>query len=337
MDHQSFMTRAIELSKNGLGRTFPNPIVGAVIVSPAGQIIGEGFHARGDHAEIVAIQDCVRRGYSSTGATIYVSLEPCNHAGKTPPCTKAITEAGIGRVFYAVSDPNPIAQGGGDFIKAQGVEVVPNLLQAEASFVNRAWLHKITKSRPYFIWKIASTFDGYTAAVDGTSKWITSEEARESVQRMRAESDAILIGSGTALADNPSLIPRGHTRRPIRIVMGERNLPSDLNVLDHGAQTLVIHSRDTNDLIEKVDSLGINSILVESGASLGTSLLSAGLIDEIIWYQAPTLLGAGKKAIGEMNIDTLSQGVGFDIVDVQKIGTDTCTQLLAKKTMEVHI
>ena len=337
MDHESFMTRAIELSKSGLGRTFPNPIVGAVIVSPSGEIIGEGFHARGDHAEVVAIHDCHERGNSTLDATIYVTLEPCNHTGKTPPCTEAIVVAGICRVIFSVRDPNPIAQGGGDFLKAQGVEVVPNLLEAEAAFVNRAWLHKITHSRPYFIWKIASTFDGYTAALDGTSKWLTSDESRESVQQMRAESDAILIGTGTALADNPSLTPRGHTRRPIRIVMGERDLPPDMNVLDQGAQTIVIQSRDTNELIEAVIGLEINSVLVEAGSTLGTSLLRAGLIDEIVWYQAPTLLGAGKKAISEMNINTLSQAVDFEILDVQKIGADICTQLLAKKTTEVHI
>ena len=337
MDHESLMTRAVELSKSGLGRTFPNPIVGAVVVSPSGEIIGEGFHARGDHAEVVAIQDCNQRGKSTTGATIYVSLEPCNHTGKTPPCTQAIVEAGITRVFYAVSDPNPIAQGGSDYLKAQGVEVIPHLLESESAFVNRAWLNKITKARPYFTWKIASTFDGYTAALDGTSKWITSDAARESVQQLRADSDAILIGTGTALADNPSLIPRDHARRPIRIVMGERALPSDLNVLDQGAQTIVIRARDTNELIEKMNGLGVNSILIEAGSTLGTSLLSVGLIDEIVWYQAPTLLGAGKKAIGEMNINTLSQGVGYEIKDVQRIGADTCTWLLAKNTTEVHI
>ncbi len=337
MEHESFMTRAIELSKNGLGRTFPNPTVGAVLVSASGEIIGEGFHARGDHAEVVAIHDCLARGFSTIGTTLYVSLEPCNHTGKTPPCTTAILEAGINRVFFAVSDPNPIAQGGGDYLKAHGVDVTPNILKSEAAFVNRAWLHKIAKLRPYFTWKIASTFDGYTAAPDGTSKWITSDESRESVQQVRADSDAILIGTGTALADNPSLIPRGHSRRPIRIVMGERQLPSDLNVLGHEAQTLVIQSRDTNDLVERVRDLGINSVLVEAGSTLGTSLVCAGLIDEILWYQAPILLGAGKKAIGEMNVNTLSQGVEFKIVNVRQIGADTCTQLLAKTAAGVHI
>lgn len=336
MEHKSFMARAIELSKNGLGLTFPNPIVGAVLVSESGEIIGEGFHSGGAHAETLSIEDCIRSGKSPQGSTIYVSLEPCNHTGKTPPCAKAIVEAGIARVFYAVSDPNPIAQGGAEYLHSHGVEVAPHLLEAEAAFANRAWLHKITYQRPYFNWKIASSFDGYSAALDGTSKWITSDASRESVQELRAEADAILVGTGTALADNPSLIPRGDHRRPLRIVMGNRSLPPTSNLLNSESKTIVFSSRDIDAFIEEVNAVGINSILVESGATLGTALLNAGCIDEITWFQAPILLGTGKKAVGDLDITTLSQRLDFTIAEFRKVGTDIRTVLLPKKIAEAN-
>ena len=336
MDHDSYMTRAIELSKNGLGLTFPNPIVGAVVVSASGEIIGEGFHAGGAHAETIAIQDCIRSGKSTHGSTIYVSLEPCNHTGKTPPCAKAIVEAGIARVLYSVTDPNPIAQGGGQYLLEHGLEVVPKVLEVEAAFANRAWLHKIANHRPYFNWKIASSFDGYSAAIDGSSKWITSDASRNSVQILRAEADAILVGTGTALADDPSLIPRADDRRPLRIVMGNRALPPTSNVLNSESKTMIFPSRDIDAFIEQVNALGVNSILVEAGATLGTALLKAGFIDEITWYQAPTLLGAGKKAVGDLDVTNLAQRLDFTIASVVRVGSDIRAVLLPKKKAEAN-
>ena len=335
MEYQACMARAIELSKRGLGRTFPNPIVGAVIVSASGEVIGEGFHAGGDHAEVVALLDCAKRGASSVGATLFVSLEPCNHIGKRGPCTKAILDAGIARVVFAVTDPNPVAMGGGDFLASQGIEVVSKVLESESSFTNRAWLHKIVKNRPYITWKIASTFDGFTAAHDGTSKWITSEESRSVVQRLRAESDAVLIGTGTALADNPSLIPQGDARRPLRIVMGKRKIPSNANLLNAEAETLILPSRDIDALIEKANEMGLNSILVEAGANLGTALLSAGFVDEILWFQAPILLGKGRCAIGDLDSKTLSEAMQFAIVRSEVIGCDLYTMLVPKSEVGI--
>lgn len=335
MEDQFYMARAIELSKHGLGRTFPNPIVGAVIVSPAGEIIGEGFHAGGDHAEVVAISDCLERANSTVGATIFASLEPCNHTGKRPPCTKAILGAGITKVVFATPDPNPIAMGGGEYLRSFGVEVVARVLEEESTYVNRTWLHKIANGRPFITWKIASTFDGFTAAVDGTSKWITSDASRSFVQGLRADSDAILIGTGTALIDNPSLIPRGDARRPLRIVMGERKLPASSRLHDDEAQTLFIPSRDLGLLMSTINGLGLNSILVEAGPTLGTALLAAGLIDEIHWFQAPTLLGAGRKAIGDLHIETLSKRRDFQITSSEMIGPDIHTLLVPRS--EAHI
>lgn len=335
VDYQLSMARAIELSKRGLGRTFPNPIVGAVIVSASGEVIGEGFHAGGDHAEVVALLDSAHRGSSTVGSTIFVSLEPCNHTGKRPPCTKAILDAGIARVVYAVTDPNPVAMGGGEFLRSQGIEVISHILEVESAFENRAWLHKIIKNRPYITWKIASSFDGFTAALDGTSKWITSEQSREAVQKMRAESDAILVGTGTALIDNPSLIPRGDERRPLRIVMGERKIPADSKLFDGDAETLILESREIDVFIEKVNEKGLNSILMEAGATLGTAFLNAGLVDEIGWFQAPTLLGEGKKAVGNLHVETLSEGLNFAISRSEMIGPDIFTILIPKS--EEHI
>lgn len=335
MDHEFYMAQAIELSKRGLGRTYPNPIVGAVIVSPSGEIIGEGFHAGDDHAEVVALLDCARTGKSTQGSTIYVSLEPCNHIGKTPPCTKAILGAGISRVVYAVTDPNLVAMGGGDYLRSHGIEVISQILEPESAFENRAWLHKIIRGRPHIAWKIASTFDGFTAALDGTSKWITSEQSREAVQKMRAEADAILVGTGTVLIDNPSLIPQGDARRPLRIVMGEREISADSKVLDDEANTVILPSREIDVLIEKVNALGLNSILVEAGSTLGTALLNAGLIDEVRWFRAPTLLGAGKRAVGDLHIETLSERMDFVIVSNELIGPDIYSMLIPK--LEAHI
>ncbi len=327
MDNRDYMVRAVELSMSGLGKTFPNPIVGAVIVSALGEVIGEGFHAGGDHAEVLALKDCAAHSNSPKGATLYVTLEPCNHFGKTPPCTEALIKAGIARVIFALKDPNPTAKGGESNLLAAGIEVTSGLLEAEAREANRSWLHKIEVGRPFLIWKIASTLDGFSAAVDGTSKWITSEDSRKSVQRLRAESDVIVIGTGTALADNPSLLPRGDSRRPIRMIVGAREIPGDSILRDGQARTIFLRSRNLDTLIDSLNELGVNQVLIESGATLGTSLLKENLIDEIQWYQAPSILGAGMKAIGDLNIRTISHRVNFDVIKVERSGLDTLTVL----------
>lgn len=334
MSDQYFMARAIELSQRGLGRTFPNPVVGAVVVSPTGAIIGEGFHAGGDHAEVVALSDCADQGCATAGATIFVTLEPCNHTGKRPPCTQAIADAGISRVVFAANDPNPIAMGGGEDLRSRGITVTDHVLSDEATYVNRAWVHKIVKKRPYVTWKIASTFDGFTAAADGTSKWITSEESRALVQRMRAESDAILIGTGTALVDNPSLIPKDDLRRPMRIVMGERRIPADAHLNDDEAKTLFIRSRDVATLNAAISDLGLNSILLEAGPTLGSALLLKDFVDEIHWFQAPTLLGTGQKAMGDLHVQTLAKRRNLLITESKMIGPDLLTILIPKS--EAH-
>ena len=317
------LKRANELACLGLGLTGSNPIVGAVVVSPAGAIIGEGFHKSGPHAEVVALEQA---GQSAKGATLFVTLEPCNHRGKTGPCTEAIIKAGISKVAYAVRDPNSLASGGARALEAAGIEVVFNGEVAEIAQSNRAWLHKVKTNRPYFIWKIATTLDGRTAAVDGSSKWITGEESRAEVSQLRSESSAILIGTATALADNPNLIPRDSERtkqnNPVRIVMGLRDIPSDFNLHNDAAETVFLRSHDFSDLLKLCAERDFNQVFVESGSELGTALLKAGLIDELIIFQAASLLGSGLSFIGDLGATNIKEKMNFLIRDVAQFGND---------------
>ena len=317
------LKRANELACLGLGKTGSNPIVGAVVVSPAGVIIGQGFHKSGPHAEVVALEQA---GQSAKGATLFVTLEPCNHQGKTGPCTEAIIKAGIAKVVYAVRDPNPLASGGAKALETAGIEVVFNGQVAEIAQSNRAWLHKIKSNRPYFIWKIATTLDGRTAAVDGSSKWITGEESRAEVSQLRSESSAILIGTATALADNPNLIPRDSERtkqkNPVRIVMGLRDIPSDFNLHNDAAETVFLRSHDFSDLLKLCVERDFNQVFVESGSELGTALLKAGLIDELIIFQAASLLGSGLSFIGDLGATNIKEKMNFLIRDVAQFGND---------------
>ncbi len=317
------LKRANELACLGLGLTGSNPIVGAVVVDPAGKIIGEGFHKSGPHAEVVALEQA---GQSAKDSTLFVTLEPCNHHGKTGPCTEAIIKSGISKVVYAVSDPNALASGGAAALSAAGIEVVLNSGVPEVSYSNRAWLHKIKAGRPYFIWKIATTLDGRTAASDGSSKWITGPESRAQVSKLRSESSAILIGTGTALADNPNLIPRDLEVKgvgyPVRIVMGLRDIPADFKLNNCDAETVLVRSHDFSELLTLCQERAFNQILVESGSELGTALLSAGLIDELVLFQAASLLGSGQSFVGDLGIKNIEQKLDFVIRDVAQFGND---------------
>ena len=299
MDYTVAMQRAIALAEKGLGKTAPNPIVGAVIVDATGAIIAEGFHDRmnsADHAEVIAIKAA---GYKAKGSTIVVTLEPCNHTGSTGPCAQAIIDAGITTVVYAVSDPNPHAAGGADTLRAAGITVIEGVLKAEAAHSNRAWLMKIRKNRPFFTWKVATTLDAMVAATDGTSKWITNETSRADVQVLRRQADAILVGTNTVLADDPHLIPRGefagYSHNPVRVICGEQTLPTDAKVFDNAADTVVVASKDLDVLLENLNELGVNHVFVEAGPTLGSAMLDHCLLDELIIYQAPSLLGSGKQ------------------------------------------
>ena len=326
MDYTVAMQRAIALSEKGLGKCAPNPIVGALILDASGKIIGEGFHDRmtsKDHAEVVAIKGA---GDLAKGATMVVTLEPCNHTGSTGPCTQAIIDSGISTVVFAVKDINAVAAGGADALRAAGIKVVDGVLAKEASNANRAWLTKIEKSRPYFVWKVATTLDAKIAASDGTSKWISNEDSRDDVQRLRRESDAILVGTNTVISDDPHLIPRGefsgYSHNPIRVIFGESDLPEDSKVFDNAAKTLHVKSRDLKELVSKLNELDINQVFVEAGSKLTSAMVTAGLMDELVIYQAPALLGSGKAFYAEDSHLTIEDQMRLEHISTEVLAGD---------------
>ena len=316
---EAAMARAIDCARLGLGKTFPNPIVGAVITSAAGEVLSEGFHQGGDHAEVIAL-NAVKE--IPAGSIIYISLEPCNHHGKTPPCVDAIINAGIKKVVYAVSDPNPIATGGAERLRAAGVEVESGIGEEQARLENRAWLTKIELGRPRITWKIASTMDGKVAASDGTSKWITGDLARTDVARMRSQVDGIVTSTATVIADDPLLTSKGLGKNPVRIVMGATELSAQMQISNDAAETVLIKSRNFDELLSLAEERGFNELLIESGPTFGTALLRANLIDEIVLFQAPTLLGSGTPSIGDLGITNIAGRLDFEISDVEVIGSD---------------
>ena len=327
------MERAFALARQGFGLTAPNPIVGAVILGPLHEFISEGFHTGGDHAEVVAIKAAT---HIPPGSTIFVSLEPCAHFGKTPPCVDAIIEAGISRVVFSVKDPNPVAAGGLAKLLAAGIEVTAEYLSDQGKFINRDWLTKIRLGRPRFVWKTAITLDGKIAATDGTSKWITSEESRNKVGHLRDQSDAILVGTGTALADNPHLVPQNSRRKmnPVRVVLGNRDIPTDFYLHDERAETIFLKGHAFDPLTAIAKERGWNRILVESGSALASALVVANLVDEIHAFIAPTLLGTGKSFIGDLGISTLAERMDFEISSLTSSGTDIEVIMQNKKVSQ---
>jgi diaminohydroxyphosphoribosylaminopyrimidine deaminase/5-amino-6-(5-phosphoribosylamino)uracil reductase len=318
------MQRAITLSENGLGRTAPNPIVGAVIIGTDGSVIAEGFHDRAscaDHAEVVALKIA---GDKARGATMYVTLEPCNHTGATAPCTQAIIDAGIKSVVYAVADPNPVAAGGAAVLKAAGIDVVAGVGVDEVTHSNRAWLTKIIKGRPFITWKVAATLDGKVAASDGTSQWITNEASRGDVQKVRRTVDAIMVGTQTVIADNPHLVPHDGAaiKNPLRIVCGTQELPKGAQVFDSAAPTKVIASKDLEVVAAELLATGVNHILLESGPTLATALLQAGMLDELMLYQGASVLGAGKSFIADFGITTVNNAMSMQRISTETFGDD---------------
>jgi diaminohydroxyphosphoribosylaminopyrimidine deaminase/5-amino-6-(5-phosphoribosylamino)uracil reductase len=310
------------LSHAGLGGTYPNPNVAAAIYSAGGKLIADGFHNRAqsnDHAEVVALK---KAGAAARGATMVISLEPCAHTGTTPPCTQAIIDAGISQVIYAITDPNPIAAGGAQLLTAAGI-TVEHQKSAELEFMQRAWLTKQLLGRPLMIWKVAMTLDSKVAASDGTSQWISGPASRDDVQVLRAQSDAIVIGTNTAIIDNPHLVPRGHAARPVRIVCGEQVVPPTHNVFDDQARTITVKSKSIPELMKVLSDEGFNQVLVEAGPTLGSALMATGNIDELIIYQAPKLLGAGKEFVSHLGISTLADHIGLELISAAQFGGDT--------------
>ncbi|MFE7043757.1 bifunctional diaminohydroxyphosphoribosylaminopyrimidine deaminase/5-amino-6-(5-phosphoribosylamino)uracil reductase RibD [Streptomyces atratus] len=343
------MRRATTLAARGLGSTSPNPVVGCVILDAAGRQAGEGFHQRagGPHAEIHALRAA---GERARGGTAYVTLEPCNHTGRTGPCAQALIEAGVARVVYAVGDPNPQATGGADTLRAAGVKAEQGLLAEEAEAGNVAWLTSVRLGRPYVLWKYAATLDGRIAAADATSRWITSPESRADVHRLRAEADAVVVGSGTARADDPQLGVRGieGAVQPLRVVVdtGATTVRPGARVLDDTAPTLIAVADgadarhlpegavlrlpraatgpglDIPALLTALYGRGIRSVLLEGGPTLAGAFVAAGTVDKVVGYLAPVLLGAGPAALADAGISTIADALRLDVTETVRIGPD---------------
>lgn len=319
------MRRALELAVLGPPAD-PNPRVGAVIIDAAGRVVGEGFHrgAGTAHAEVVAL---AKAGGGAAGGTLFVTLEPCNHTGRTGPCSRALLDAGVARVVYGQNDPSPEAGGGAGTLRAAGVTVEGGLLAEETRVLNRAWAFAMTHGRPWVVWKFAATLDGRSAAADGTSQWITGPAARRDVHDLRAESGALLVGTGTVLADDPSLTVRHpdgslRERQPLRVVMGRRAVPTTSRVLDDAAPTLQLRDRDPAAAVQALAERSIRQIWLEGGPTLAAAFVAAGLVDEVVAYLAPALLGVGRSAVADLGVSTISGAVRLDVLDITTIGPD---------------
>jgi diaminohydroxyphosphoribosylaminopyrimidine deaminase/5-amino-6-(5-phosphoribosylamino)uracil reductase len=343
------MRRAVELAARGTGGTSPNPVVGCVVLDADGAVAGEGWHRRagGPHAEVHALDAAGERARDGTAV---ITLEPCNHTGRTGPCARALINAGIGRVVYAVADPTAAA-GGARTLADAGVDVVGGLLAEEAERVNESWLTSVRLGRPFVLWKYAATLDGRIAAADGSSRWITSPESRADVHRLRARVDAVVVGSGTLRADDPQLAVRGAgseaVRQPLRVVVDTNaTVGPGARVLDGAAPTLIAVAEDADTahlsgtgadvirlpraaagldipaLLAALDRRGARSVLLEGGPTLAGAFVAAGAVDKVTGYLAPALLGTGAAALGDAGIATMARALRLDVTEAVRIGPD---------------
>jgi diaminohydroxyphosphoribosylaminopyrimidine deaminase/5-amino-6-(5-phosphoribosylamino)uracil reductase len=331
MSSDTYMSRAIELaSKVDLSRDI-NPKVGAVIVDAAGNIVGEGWHegSGSAHAEVMAI---AQAGSKAAGATLYCTLEPCNAQGKTGPCAQAVIAAGITNVVIGQTDPHQAMSGGVKTLQDAGIEVEVGVLKDSATALNTSWNFAQQNNRPWVIWKTATTLDGFVAAEDGTSKWITGEPARDKVQEIRASVGVILTGTGTVLADDPLLTVRSlpKDKQPLRVIVGDRELPADSQIFA-GENPAIRMSGDLSKVITELwQTHGVHRVLVEAGSHVSQSLWSANLVDEVYWFQAPMILGSGKPAIGNFGANTLANASRFPEYQVDRVGLDLLVHFITR-------
>lgn len=349
------MAQALSLARQGLFTTTPNPRVGCVIVKN-NQLIGAGAHLKAGepHAEVYALRQA---GADAAGADIYVTLEPCSHHGRTPPCVEAVIAAKPRRVIIAMQDPNPLVAGRSvAALRALGIEVVVGVMEKEAQALNPGFISRMTRGLPYVRAKIAASLDGRTALSNGRSQWITSESARRDVQQWRAQSCAIVTGIGTVLADNPSMTVRleNASRQPLRVIVDSRlQTPLDSNMLNPAtlqqSPLLIAYAHDAHQradallaagaelvnlaavaskvdlraLLQHLAQRGVNEVLIEAGSRLNGALLQAGLIDEFIFYYAPKLMGDAASAMFAIpELTEMQQAINLQVLDVRQIGSD---------------
>ncbi len=349
------MAMALALGHRGLGRVWPNPAVGCVIVRD-GRIVGRGWTQPGGrpHAETVAL---AQAGAGARGATAYVSLEPCAHHGKTPPCANALIESGVARVVSALTDPDPRVAGAGHaMLRAAGIAVTSGVMETEALIANEGFLRRVTQGRPHLTLKLATSFDGRIATATGESQWITGPQARRVVHAMRARHDAVLVGAGTARADNPSLTVRGLGvfHQPVRVVATRRlDIPTGSHLFeqmeqapvwlchgpdahqsrqeawrDRGARLIAVpvgqgRQLEPDALLAALGEAGLTRVFCEGGGALAASLLNAGVVDELVTFTAGIGLGAeGQPGLGAMGLDTLAAAARFSLKRVVPVGPD---------------
>ncbi|WP_246142710.1 bifunctional diaminohydroxyphosphoribosylaminopyrimidine deaminase/5-amino-6-(5-phosphoribosylamino)uracil reductase RibD [Nocardioides rubriscoriae] len=315
------MRRALTLAATpGVAMVHDTRRVGCVLLADDGTTIAEGHH-RGPgttHAEADAL---ARAGEAARGATAVVTLEPCNHTGRTGPCTQALVAAGVRRVVFAEADANPVASGGRAVLEAAGIEVEAGVLADEAAALAHVYRVAQREQRPFVTWKYATTLDGRSAAADGTSRWVSSTAARRDTHRLRGRCDVMLVGTGTVLVDDPQLTVRDTDDRPLpvqplRAVMGERDLPADRRVLDAAAETVHLRTRDPRTALAALFARDRQHVFLEGGPTLAAAFLAAGLVDEIVVYVAPVLLGAGRPAVADLGITTIADALRPTVTDV---------------------
>jgi diaminohydroxyphosphoribosylaminopyrimidine deaminase/5-amino-6-(5-phosphoribosylamino)uracil reductase len=342
----ALMRHALSLAGRG-PVTGGNPQVGCVLVDSDGAIVAEGWH-RGSgtaHAEVDALSRLPRLGTEAShageietpspettrrdaaGLTAIVTLEPCNHTGRTGPCAVALIEAGVSRVVYAVSDPGALSSGGADRLRAAGVDVVAGVLAGEVGEFLQPWLTATRRGRPWVSVKWASSLDGRAAAADGTSQWITGTAARQRVHEQRAQSDAIVVGTGTVIADDPSLTARGDAGelmepQPLPVVVGERDVPADAKLRRHPAGLVETHSRDLPGVLSALFERGIRRVYVEGGPVVASAFVEADLVDEFLVYLAPTLLGGARTALGDIGVASIAGQRRLRVTAVEQLGDD---------------
>ncbi|KJX75626.1 bifunctional diaminohydroxyphosphoribosylaminopyrimidine deaminase/5-amino-6-(5-phosphoribosylamino)uracil reductase [Mycobacterium lepromatosis] len=327
------MRLAVEQSYLVKGATYPNPPVGAVIVDPDGRVVGVGATepAGGDHAEVVALRSA---GVTAAGAIAVVTLEPCNHYGKTPPCVNALLEARVGTVVYGIADPNAIAGAGAARLTAAGVHVQSGVL---ADLVTagplREWLHKQRTGLPHVTWKYATSIDGRSAAADGSSRWLSSEASRADLHRRRATADAIVVGTGTILADNPTLTARLANgaladRQPLRVVVGMRDIPLEANVFNDDSPTMVIRTHDPMEVLKALADR--TDVLLEGGPTLAGAFLRAGMINRILAYVAPILLGGPVTAVDDVGVSNIARALRWQFDGIDRAGSDLVLSLVTR-------
>ena len=333
--YEPAMRRALEIAL--LGPAYGvNPQVGAVILDKDLNVIAEGWHkgAGTPHAEVDALS---KLDSVPTGATAVVTLEPCNHTGRTGPCSQALIVAGISRVVYAVQDPGNESAGGAKSLVAAGVEVIDGVLADVATEQSTAWLTAMKKQRPYVSLKWAQTLDGRTAATDKTSKWISGSVSREDVHLRRSQLDAILVGTGTVQYDNPDLTARKpdgsrYEHQPLRVVVGKTELSQDLRVFNDEAPTVQLKTHDIKEVLTQLWDRGIRHVLVEGGAQLASEFIAKGIFDEILIYQAPLLVGGANVAVTDIGIETMQKALELSFTEVKRLGDDVFIRAVPKES-----